>query len=223
MKMDRHPKLTVRKMKLNDIFLKLFRAFGNQHWWPAKTPFEMMTGAILTQNTSWSNVKKALDNFGDRLSPDFVIGAESEELAQIIRPSGFFNQKAKRLKSLSEWYKKYNCDTEKIKAADPVRIRKELLNISGVGRETADSIMLYAFDFPYFVVDAYTRRIFTRLRMNVPDDYDDVRTEVESEIGRDVSLLGEFHALIVRLAKENCMKKPVCETCPLKDICSFPK
>lgn len=208
-------------MNLKDIFEKLYKAYGPQHWWPAETPFEMMTGAILTQNTAWSNVEKAILNFGGRLSPEFVLGIDTEELAQIIRPSGFFNQKAQRLKHLAEWFKIYDFDIDRIKSLDPESIRQELLSISGVGPETADSIMLYAFDFPYFVVDAYTRRIFSRLGFELPDGYEEIRSLFENSLERDADLFGEYHALIVRLAKEHCKKVPDCSGCPLSDICRY--
>lgn len=210
-------------MNLMDIYQKLFAAFGEQHWWPAKTPFEMMTGAILTQNTAWSNVEKAIANFDDNLSPEFILEISQDELAEIIRPSGFFNQKAARLKTLAAWFKRYGCDIDRLRSQDPETIRRELLSLSGVGRETADSIMLYALAKPYFIVDAYTRRVFTRLGLSLPEDYDDVRNIVERSIPRDADLYGEFHALIVKLAKLNCKKKPNCEGCPLISSCEFGK
>lgn len=206
---------------LKEIFEKLYKAYGPQHWWPAETPFEMMTGVILTQNTTWSNVEKAILNFGGRLSPEFVLGADNADLAEIIRPSGYYNQKAKRLKYLAEWFKKYGFDIDRIKSLDPENVRRELLSISGVGPETADSIMLYAFDFPYFVIDAYTRRIFSRLGFDLPDSYDEIRSLFENNLERDADFFGEYHALIVRLAKEHCKKAPDCRGCPLSDNCEY--
>lgn len=209
------------EMNLKSIFEKLYKTYGPQHWWPAETPFEMMTGAILTQNTAWTNVEKAILNFGGRLSPEFVLSADTSALAQIIRPSGFFNQKAQRLKKLAEWFKIYDFDIDRIKSLNPENVRQELLSISGVGRETADSIMLYALDFPYFVVDAYTRRIFSRLGFELPDSYDEIRRLFEKSLERDAVLFGEYHALIVRLAKEHCKKSPDCNGCPLSDNCKY--
>lgn len=208
--------------KFKAIYEILYAAFGPQHWWPAKTPFEMMVGAILTQNTSWTNVEKAINNFKGNLSPKFVLDAQTDIIANIIKPSGYYNQKAKRLKYLSEWFKKYDFDVANICAAEPEKIRNELLSVSGIGHETADSILLYAFNFPFFVVDAYTRRIFKRIGFDIPDNYEDIRMLFEENLERDSALYGEYHALIVRLAKENCKKVPNCLSCPLKNICSHP-
>ncbi len=205
--------------ELTDIYDKLFAVYGEQHWWPAKTPFEMMTGAILTQNTAWSNVEKAIVNFGGRLSPEFILDAPSEKLVEIIRPSGFFNQKSVRLKTLSTWFSGYGFDIERVRICEPELIRRELLSLSGVGRETADSIMLYALHHPYFVIDAYTRRIFSRLGFSISEDYDEIREMFESSLPHDEKLYGEYHALIVRLAKLHCKKQPCCDGCPLRERC----
>lgn len=202
------------------IYNKLYASFGPQHWWPAKTPFEMMTGAILTQNTAWTNVEKALANFSGRLSPQFIRDVKLEELAAIIRPSGFFNQKAPRLKRLAEWFLSYNCDTARLAAENGNVLRKQLLSLSGVGPETADSILLYAIHKPFFVVDAYTRRIFTRMGYNIPDEYENIRAMLERAIPHDEKLYGEFHALIVKLAKLYCKSIPVCTGCPLAKECN---
>jgi endonuclease-3 related protein len=206
---------------LKDIFRMLFGAYGEQHWWPAGSPFEMMTGAILTQNTSWSNVERAIANFGGALTPDFVIGCPLEELRLIVRPSGFFNQKAGRLKGLARWFKSYGCDVEAVNRNAPEKIRAELLSLGGVGRETADSIMLYAFGRPYFVIDAYTRRVFARLGCDLPETYEGIRDYFESRLPRDSALFNEFHALIVRHAKVRCKAQPDCPGCPLESACAF--
>jgi endonuclease III related protein len=208
------------RMNFKIIYDKLFAAFGEQHWWPAQTPFEMMTGAILTQNTAWSNVERAIANFDGRLSPDFILNAPARELAYIIKPSGFYNQKSVRLKILADWYKGYGCDIDRVRACDPGTLRQELLSLSGVGCETADSIMLYALGHPYFAVDAYTQRIFTRLGFALPDDYEGIRSMFELGLVRDAGLYGEYHALIVHLAKLHCKKTPVCCNCPLEDCCN---
>lgn len=206
-------------MNFMSVFNKLYGAFGPQHWWPAKTPFEMMVGAILTQNTAWSNVEKALNNFEGRLSPQFICEASEKELAEIIRPSGFFNQKVLYLKALVSWFENYNCSVEFIREHDSSKTRRELLSLQGVGFETADSIMLYAFNRPYFVIDAYTKRIFTRLGCPLPKNYEDIRALFESELPRDAAFYNEYHALIVYLAKVNCKKIPACNGCPLCRIC----
>lgn len=206
-------------ISFKDIYISLFRCYGEQHWWPAKTPFEMMVGAILTQNTAWSNVEKAIANFNGAPEPDFILKAGLDEIAAIVRPSGFFNQKAVRLKRLTEWYFRYDCNIEALKASDPEKIREELLSLSGVGRETADSILLYALEKPYFIIDAYTRRVFDRLGLDTAGDYDDVRRVFEHELPRDAALYNEYHALIVYHAKTRCKKAPACSGCPLISFC----
>ena len=207
-------------ISLTQVYDRLFEAYGRQHWWPANSPFEMMVGAILTQNTAWTNVERAIANFGGRLSPEFILACPVEDLMAIIRPSGFFSQKAPRLKRLAQWFTSYGCDVAAVRRENPEKIRGELLALSGVGRETADSILLYAFAQPYFVVDAYTRRIFTRLGFPLPGAYDEVRFFFERALPRGGRLYNEYHALIVRHAKAHCKAKPACEGCPLKNACS---
>jgi Uncharacterized protein related to Endonuclease III len=202
------------------IYATLLNAYGNRHWWPADTAFEMMVGAILTQNTTWLNVEKAMHNFGERLSPEFIAAASHEELASIIRPSGYYNQKALKLKALTEWFKKYSYDVEQARQAEGECLRSELLAVKGVGRETADSILLYALNKPFFVVDAYTRRFFSRLGYSVPKSYDELRENIESSIPQAVPLYNEFHALIVEHAKRHCQKTPSCSSCPVETVCS---
>jgi len=138
------------------IYEKLNAHYGDLKWWPAKTPYEVIVGAVLTQNTSWSNVEKAIANFGENLSPQFVRDADSTELIEIIRPAGFFNQKAVYLKAVTDWFAKYDFDVATVRRKPLEKLRPELLSVKGIGKETADSILLYAFGFPTFVVDAYT-------------------------------------------------------------------
>jgi len=193
--------------------------FGPLPWWPAKNPFEMMVGAILTQNTNWTNVKKALNNFGEQLSPQFIQNIGTIDLAAIIRPSGYHNQKAIKLKALCNWFEKYSFDIEKARKISGELLRKELLEIHGVGPETADSILVYALRKPFFVVDAYTRRIFYRLGINLPKDYEDVRKMMEYYIPREIKTYDYYHGLIVEHAKAFCTKNPKCDLCPLSSIC----
>jgi endonuclease-3 related protein len=202
-----------------DIYCMLFQAYGMQNWWPAESEFEMMAGAILTQNTSWSNVERALGNFGVNLTPEFIQGSSVEELGAIVRPSGFFNQKAVRLKGIAKWFEKYDFSVEAVKASPPEKIRNELLGLDGIGFETADSIMLYAFEKPYLVIDAYTVRVFTRLGFKLPGGYDETRQYFENKLPYKNALFNEFHALIVRHAKLYCKKQPCCAGCPLEDEC----
>lgn len=205
--------------ELTQIYNILLKEYGPRHWWPAQTPFEMMVGAILTQNTTWTNVEKAIKNFGEDLSPKFIASVPKEELAQIIRSSGYYNQKAIKLKGLTEWFERYSYDVVKTMEVDGQVLRDELLSVKGVGRETADSILTYALKKPFFVVDTYTKRILQRIGYNLPKTYDDLRLEIEQSIPKDLYVYNEFHALIVEHAKRYCQKSPNCEGCPLEALC----
>jgi len=204
---------------LMGIYNLLLTAYGPRKWWPAQTAFEMMGGAILTQNTTWNNVNKAIANFEDKLVPEFIETVPLEELAEIIRPSGFYNQKANSLKALTEWFKKYAYDLQKVKKVDGEILREELLAVKGIGRETADSILTYALDKPFFIIDTYTRRILSRLGYELPKTYDQVRLKIEANIPKDLYIYNEFHALLVEHAKRYCKKKPLCAECPLYFTC----
>lgn len=204
---------------LRTAYRLLSAAYGPQHWWPADTPFEMMAGAILTQNTSWSNVERALANFPGGVSPALVDLLTLEQLCVLVRPSGFYRQKAERLKRLAAWFKRYGCEAGRLRERPPEALRGELLALSGVGRETADSILLYAAGLPVFVVDAYTRRILSRLGCALPPDYEGLRAVLESSLPRDPALFNEYHALLVRHAKTHCKKSPQCGGCPLLGLC----
>lgn len=203
--------------KIYKIYKILYKRFGPQHWWPGETPFEVMVGAILTQNTAWKNVEKAINNLKKRnlLSPDGIYNISIEKIAEIIKPSGFFNIKAKRLKSFISFFVEiYGGDIEKMKGDN--NIREKLLSISGIGKETADSILLYALEIPVFVVDAYTKRVFSRHNIIKGDaSYDEIQSAFKDALPEDVQIYNEYHALIVRLAKEYCRKKPLCDNCPL--------
>ncbi|MEA4924497.1 MAG: endonuclease III domain-containing protein [Syntrophomonadaceae bacterium] len=205
---------------LLDIYNTLLKAYGQRHWWPADTAYEMMVGAILTQNTTWLNVEKAINNLGKRLSPEYIAAASNEDLAVIIRPSGYYNQKVLKLKALTEWFKKYSYDVEQARQIDGQLLRDELLAVKGVGPETADSILLYALDKPFFVVDAYTRRFLARLGYALPQAYDELRVVIENSLPQAVPLYNEFHALIVEHAKQHCKKTPLCPACPVEDVCA---
>ncbi len=203
-----------------DIFNILLKEYGPQHWWPGETPFEVMVGAILTQNTNWGNVEKAINNLkrAGALSPEAINAMPEGTLAELIRPSGYFNIKAKRLKSFIRYLvETYGGNIKKMREREPAQVRSELLSVTGIGPETADSIMLYALDMPVFVVDAYTNRIFSRHGFFPPDsDYHEVQKFFMDALPRDVKLYNEYHALIVRLAKERCVKKVGdCQICIL--------
>lgn len=206
--------------ELTEIYTALLAAYGKQHWWPAKSDFEMMAGAILTQNTTWKNVEKSIAGFGGDVTPEAVLALTDTELARRIRPSGYYNQKAVRLKALARWYIQ-NGGAEALRKLDKAELRPMLLELKGVGRETADSILVYSLGKTSFVVDAYTRRILSRLGYNLPDDYDDIRELIEKSIPDDLYIYNEFHALIVNHAKQHCTKKPICKNCPLGKFCTY--
>lgn len=201
------------------IYQKLYDYYGPQNWWPAETSLEMMIGSILVQNTNWRNADKALNNLRTFLDPASLYQMPEEELAQLIRSSGFFNIKAKRIKAFLEWFKGYDFDIDRIKDVDKLELRRELLTINGIGRETADVMLLYACDKPIFVVDAYARRIFYRIGFDMPKSYDGFRKEIEAAVSGDLQLYNEFHALLVEHAKFHCKRAPICEGCPLFDSC----
>lgn len=197
------------------LFRRLLDFYGPQGWWPADNPFEMMVGAILTQNTTWRNVEKAIKNIKECLTPKGIL--ECLDLEERVRPTGFYRQKAERLRELSSFLLEHPFD--ELAKIPTNQLRKLLLSIKGVGKETADSILLYAFERPIFVVDKYTYRLFLRAGIwEGPFDYEGIRHLVEKEI-RTVEELKEFHALIVEHSKQFCRKRPLCENCPIKDIC----
>lgn len=199
----------------------LYAYYGELGWWPAKTPYEMMVGAILTQNTAWRNVERALANFNQQhpLTPQFVETVSMDTLMQIIMPAGFFNQKAQYIKELTAWFKLYDYCAENLKSIPMEILRRELLAIRGVGEETADSILLYALDKPSFVIDAYTKRILSRLSVDVVLKYKHMQQWFESQLPQAVSLYNNFHACIVNVCKEFCTVNPQCSGCPLLKIC----
>ncbi len=198
----------------------LLAAFGPQNWWPAKTAFEVCVGAILTQNTSWKNVERAITNLRKKhlLSPASIRRVRRDRLARAIRSSGYYNQKAGRLKTFARWFGCRLRDRFKNAKGIPTSgLRNELLAIPGIGPETADSILLYAFNRPTFVVDAYTRRLVERHHM-LPDgaSYNEIKLLFESNLKKSPKLFNEFHALIVQLGKTYCRKTADCKECPLR-------
>ncbi len=205
--------------KLEKIYRILFDHYGDLYWWPAKTPFEVIIGAILTQNTAWSNVEKAIARFGDDLSASRILDLPVEELQTIIRPAGFYKQKALYLKAVSAWFMSYGGRIDLIKSRPLREIRDELLRVRGVGNETADSILLYAFDFPTFVVDAYTMRLFSRLSIYAGKTYMEVKNYCERELQGNAEVYNQFHALIVQNGKLRCKKIKNCDGCPLDRYC----
>ncbi len=207
---------------ITEIYQLLYDTFGPQHWWPGETRFEIITGAILTQNTNWTNVEKAIKNLkaADCLIPEKLHRLSYQQLAELIRPAGYYNVKAKRLKNFSDWlFENYNGDLAGLESIDTQRLRAELLAVKGIGFETADSILLYAFERPVFVVDAYTARIAARHGLIEPGtDYEQLRYLFESNLPQDTKLYNEYHALLVRLGKDFCRPNPKCPACPLEKL-----
>jgi len=192
------------QVNLFDEYRKLLREFGRQEWWPAHRRFrprawEVCVGAILTQNTNWKNVERALDVLlkNKIISPEKTLEIKTEELEKFIRPSGFYRQKAARLRTLAEFVMSFGGFEKFRKKVE----RRELLKVKGIGPETADSILLYACDRPFFVIDAYTRRFVSSLGIRKADDYESLRRYFESRLPKDISLYKEFHALIVEWGK----------------------
>jgi endonuclease-3 related protein len=208
--------------QLTEIYQLLFDRFGPQHWWPGETQFEIITGAILTQNTNWANVEKAITNLksADLLTPEKLYRLDMSELAEFIRPAGYYNIKAKRLKSFLSWFfQNYDGQLANLETLDTDHLRAELLAVNGIGPETADSILLYAFSKPVFVVDAYTARVAVRHGLIDPEaDYEQLRDLFQSNLPQDVQLFNEYHALLVRLGKDFCRPKARCSGCPLEKL-----
>jgi len=208
--------------QLTEIYQLLFERFGPQHWWPGETQFEIITGAILTQNTSWANVEKAIANLkaADRLTAESLHDLDHAELAELIRPAGYFNVKAKRLMSFLNWlFEHYDGRLAGLEGISTYQLREDLLGVKGIGPETADSILLYAFERPVFVVDAYTARVAVRHHLIEPDaGYGQLQDLFQSNLQQDVRLFNEFHALLVQVGKNFCKPKPKCPDCPLHHL-----
>jgi endonuclease-3 related protein len=205
--------------KLKKIFDLLLDRYGHLQWWPAETPFEVCVGAILTQNTNWGNVEKAIANLKREglLSAKALRDLPVDRLAEVIRPAGFFNVKSERLKGFTSWlFERYEGSLERLFAGDWHKLRQELLMVKGIGPETCDSILLYAGAKPSFVVDSYTRRLLTRLGfISGRESYEDIRALFMENLPQDVELFNEYHALIVHHAKEHCRKTPRCAGCAI--------
>ncbi len=210
------------RVSLLDIYHRLFDHYGPQHWWPAETPLEMIIGAILTQSAAWTNVEKAIGNLkaSDALSINGLREIPQNELARLIYPSGYYNVKARKIKSFVEWLvERYDGDLDKLFALDVTALRLDLLSVHGVGEETADSIILYAARKPIFVIDAYTRRIISRLGLTPQQEtYAAFQALFMSQLPHDESLFNEYHALLVQHGKTACRKTPLCQGCCLNHL-----
>ncbi|MEM0466847.1 MAG: endonuclease [Candidatus Thermoplasmatota archaeon] len=225
------------------LYQKLFSYFGEQNWWPTDLSyhkkyqsdprFEIIIGAILTQNTAWTNVEKALQQLKQHniMTIKALVSIDENHLKKLIQPSGFFNQKAQRLKHIAQYlYTNYHADLDLFFTRDEKILRQELLSLQGIGPETADSILLYAGNKPFFVIDAYTKRIAKRIPFQIgdTDTYDTFQNFFQTELKKEtqpkqrVLLYQEFHALLVELAKNFCRKKPLCQSCPVHKLCTYP-
>ena len=204
------------------IYDRLYDSYGPQHWWPGDTRFEIIVGAILTQNTAWSNVEKAIKNLkrARALSAGAMKRISMKKLAGLIRPAGYYNIKAKRLKHFIGFlFDQYGGDLRKMARRETAALRHELLGVNGIGPETCDSILLYAFNRPAFVIDAYTKRVFSRHGFYKDSvDYHLAQDFFVERLPADARLFNEYHALIVRLAKEHCRTVPECEGCPINGL-----
>ncbi len=207
-------------MTIKTIFEILLNHFGKQHWWPSQSIDETIIGAILTQNTSWNNVEKSIKILKEKNLLSLKKIKNCKNLREYIKPSGFFNQKERYLKEAAE-----KIDIKEITKLPLADARKKLLSIKGIGKETADSILLYAFGKPIFVVDAYTKRIFSRLGLiSENSTYDETQKFFMDKLKNYTYLFNEYHALIVKLGKEFCTKRnPKCNKCPLKEFCHYHK
>jgi endonuclease-3 related protein len=207
---------------LMNIYRRLYQAYGPRHWWPGETSFEVMVGAILTQNTSWKNVEKAIQRLKMNrvLNPEGIYYLKKSQLAPLIRSSGYYRIKADRLKSFVDFlYEEYGGDLKRMKRERMVELREKLLGVKGIGPETADSILLYGLKRPIFVVDAYTKRVLSRHGMiSEKASYEEVQKLFMEHLPPDEKLFNEYHALFVHLGKTLCKKKPQCYICPLKEI-----
>ena len=210
-----------RSTRLFAMYESMLSALGPSRWWPGDSPFEVAVGAILTQNTNWRNVEKAIENLerADKLSPQALYDIPDDQLAALIRPAGYYSLKASRLKNFMSFLKKEaDLNIESLGSMDPASLRPKILQVKGIGPETADSILLYALGMPSFVIDAYTARIMIRHGL-VPEDvsYHELQEYFMDALDADPAVFNEYHALLVRTGKDWCKKKaPKCEGCPLE-------
>lgn len=216
----KNKKLTRSLLKIYDL---LYAKFGPRHWWPGDTKIEIIIGALLTQNTAWTNVEKAIRNIKRErvLSVSRLSDIKEKNLARLIRPSGYYNIKANRIKNFLRFLNmRYSGSINKMFGSDLYKLREELLSVKGIGNETADSILLYAGNKPIFVIDTYTKRILSRHGLTNEDaDYKKVQSLFMSNLKKDERLFNEYHALLVELGKSMCKsKKPLCGICPIRKI-----
>ncbi len=211
-------------MELRNIYKKLSNHFGHEVWWPHETTFEVMVGAFLTQNTAWRNVERAIKNLKKKELLDIkkLSKAGLKKLERAIRPAGFYRQKARRLLAFSKYLEmEYGGDLDIFFNRDVKIIRKELLSFKGIGKETADSMLLYAGNKLIFVIDSYTKRMCKRLEITNSIDYDELQLFFQNNLDKNLALYKQIHALIVELGKKFCKTVPLCRDCPLKKECIY--
>ena len=214
----------MRTLSLPELYSNLRKHFGHQGWWPAQTRDEIIIGAILTQQTSWKNVEKAISNLREArlLGLESIRKAKQHSIELCIRPSGFYKQKAAHLKDFAEYLHSRYDGIDSMFSKDSGELRQELLSIKGIGKETADSIMLYVAGKHMFIIDAYTRRITSRIYGSDPKiPYDELRFDISASIPEDLDMYKDFHAQFVELGKRYCKKKPLCNDCPVKSYCQY--
>ncbi|MBM3925628.1 MAG: endonuclease [SAR202 cluster bacterium] len=215
------------KTSLVDVYERLYSAYGPQHWWPGESAFEVVIGAILTQSAAWVNVEKALANLKSAgvMSAEGLRDVPEARLAELLRPSGYFNMKARKVKAfIDHLWSRYDGDLEGLLSQEAESLREELLGIWGIGEETADDIVLYAASKPVFVIDAYTRRVFERLGLGGGvRSYGEWQALFHSSLPRNAALFNEYHALVVKHGKDVCRKAPRCEGCCLREVCKAGK
>lgn len=208
---------------LTDVYQRLHAAFGPQAWWPGESPFEVMIGAVLVQNTAWRNVERAIENLRDAgvMSTAALYVLPETQLAELIRPAGYYQVKARRLRNLLKLVvEEYDGSLDALFATDLATLRDRLLSVNGIGPETADAILLYAGNLPTFVVDTYTHRVLARHGwLGYDASYHDIKDHFESSLPQDAALYNEYHALLVRIGKEYCRRtRPQCDGCPLEEL-----
>jgi endonuclease-3 related protein len=207
------------------IYHRLSARYGPQHWWPAKEPFEIIAGAILTQSAAWRNVEKAIASLrsAKALSPKALRELPLDKVARLVYPSGYYNAKALKLKSFAHWLGEYyDDDLNKLFDTDTSHLRQQLLSVHGIGQETADSIILYVANKPVFVIDAYTRRIVSRIGLTTDSsNYQALQAFFMHNLPNDTGLFNEYHALLVSLGKDVCRRQPICQQCCLNDLCLY--
>jgi len=212
----------MKPIALNKIYNDLLNCYGKQYWWPGDTGFEIAIGAILTQSVSWRNVETAISTLKSKglLEPELLNLKSAEEIAPLIRSTGYYNQKAKKVKNFLNWLHGYNFSFDCLKKIESSGLRDELLSINGIGPETADSILLYALSKQFFVIDAYTRRLFARIGIiSGTERYSEIQDLFHKNFNGTIQDYNEYHALIVIHAKDVCKKRSICSKCCLKDFC----